>query len=45
MFSTPKTLLTIHGRYRLSTGASERIQFTALLAAFKNAVELSAKAS
>ena len=43
VFSTPKTLLTIYDRYRLSTGASERIQFTALLAAFKNAVELSAK--
>ncbi|PFH51797.1 hypothetical protein AMATHDRAFT_141794 [Amanita thiersii Skay4041] len=29
--------------YRLSTGASEKIQLTALLGAFKNAVELSAK--
>jgi len=31
--------------YRLSTGGSEKIQLTALLAAFKDAVELSAKAS
>ncbi|KII87326.1 hypothetical protein PLICRDRAFT_113298 [Plicaturopsis crispa FD-325 SS-3] len=31
--------------YRLSTGASEKIQLTALLGAFKNAVELTAKAS
>jgi hypothetical protein len=30
-------------RHRLSTGASEKIQLTALLGAFKNAVELSAK--
>ncbi|KAG6813838.1 Subunit of heteropentameric Replication factor C (RF-C) [Tricholoma furcatifolium] len=30
--------------HRLSTGASEKIQLTALLGAFKNAVELSAKA-
>ncbi|KAH8833093.1 P-loop containing nucleoside triphosphate hydrolase protein [Flagelloscypha sp. PMI_526] len=29
--------------YRLSTGASEKLQLTALLGAFKNAVELSAK--
>jgi len=29
--------------YRLSTGASEKIQLTALLGAFKNAVEISAK--
>jgi replication factor C subunit 3/5 len=32
-----------HSRHRLSTGASEKIQMTALLAAFKNIVELSAK--
>ena len=31
-------------RYRLSTGANEKIQLTALLGACKNAVELSAKA-
>lgn len=30
-------------RHRLSTGANEKIQLTALLGAFKNAVELSAK--
>ncbi|CDO69757.1 hypothetical protein BN946_scf184766.g2 [Trametes cinnabarina] len=30
--------------YRLSTGGNEKIQLTALLGAFKNAVELSAKA-
>ena len=42
---TPETLLTTHNRYRLSTGASERIQLTALLGAFKNAVELSGKTS
>lgn len=30
-------------RHRLSTGANEKIQLTALLAAFKNTVELSAK--
>ena len=30
-------------RHRLSTGGSEKIQFTALLGAFKHAVELSAK--
>ncbi|CCM02542.1 uncharacterized protein FIBRA_04644 [Fibroporia radiculosa] len=31
--------------HRLSTGASEKIQLTALLGAFKNAVELSAKSA
>lgn len=31
--------------YRLSTGGNEKIQFTALLGAFKNAVELSAKST
>ncbi|KAJ7917490.1 P-loop containing nucleoside triphosphate hydrolase protein [Mycena leptocephala] len=31
------------GAHRLSTGASEKIQLTALLGAFKNAVELSTK--
>ncbi|KAG6817522.1 hypothetical protein H0H87_007490 [Tephrocybe sp. NHM501043] len=31
--------------HRLSTGANEKIQLTALLGAFKNAVELSAKSS
>jgi len=31
-------------RYRLSAGANERLQLTALLGAFKNAVELTAKA-
>jgi replication factor C subunit 3/5 len=30
-------------RYRLSAGASEKIQLTALLGVFKNAVELTAK--
>jgi len=30
-------------RYRLSSGASEKIQLTALLGAFKYAVEISAK--
>jgi replication factor C subunit 3/5 len=33
-----------HDRYRLSAGANERIQLTALLGAFKNAVELTANA-
>lgn len=32
------------GRHRLSTGGSEKIQLTALLGAFKNAVELTEKA-
>lgn len=31
-------------RHRLSTGGSEKIQLTALLGAFKNAVELTEKA-
>jgi replication factor C subunit 3/5 len=31
-------------RYRLSAGANERLQLTALLGAFKNAVELTANA-
>ena len=30
-------------RHRLSTGGSEKIQLTALLAAFKNAIEISAQ--
>jgi replication factor C subunit 3/5 len=30
-------------RYRLSTGGSEKIQLTALIGAFKNAVELAAR--
>jgi replication factor C subunit 3/5 len=30
-------------RHRLSTGASEKLQLSALLGAFKNAVEISAK--
>ena len=32
-----------YDRYRLSAGANERLQLTALLGAFKNAVELTAK--
>jgi len=32
-------------QHRLSTGASEKIQFTALLGIFKNAVELTARTS
>ena len=39
-----ENLATWNDRHRLSTGASEKIQLTALLGAFKNAVELSAKA-
>ncbi len=34
----------LFGRYRLSAGANEKLQLTALLGAFKNAVELTAKA-
>lgn len=30
-------------RHRLSTGGSEKMQLTALLAAFKNAIEISAQ--
>jgi replication factor C subunit 3/5 len=37
--------LIFSNRHRLSTGASEKIQLTALLGAFKVAVELSAKTS
>lgn len=38
-------LFKLFRRHRLSTGANEKIQMTALLGAFKNAVELSAKAA
>ena len=39
-------LVTLHSmyiRHRLSTGGSEKIQLTALLAAFKNSIEISAQ--
>jgi replication factor C subunit 3/5 len=42
--SSPTRVAHLHDRYRLSAGANERIQLTALLGAFKNAAELTANA-
>ena len=42
----PTWLVTLHSmsiRHRLSTGGSEKIQLTALLAAFKNSIDISAQ--
>lgn len=36
-------ILNNGSRHRLSTGGNEKIQFTALLGAFKNAIELTQK--
>ena len=42
-YQLPSLLIRSALRYRLSAGASEKIQLTALLGAFKEAVEISAK--
>ena len=42
----PTWFVTLHSmyiRHRLSTGGSEKIQLTALLAAFKNSIDISAQ--
>ena len=40
-----QNLIYLVDRHRLSTGGNEKIQLTALLSAFKGAVELTAKGS
>lgn len=42
--SISRFVIVVMRRHRLSTGGSEKIQLTALLGAFKNAVELTEKA-